>query len=112
MRITVDHLSTDELTQESWAFYVTDNWHGYDGIAVVLDAYMVSKRRQAGEQLRAESEWTRWGTRGFGNVTRLEKPPKLPQWVRTKALKKIHESIVFLNQSDAPVQGSDKGHAQ
>lgn len=107
MRITVDHSSADKLTQETWAFYVTDNWHGHEGIAVVLDSYTVSKRRSAGDKLRAESEWSRWGTRGFGGVIKLDKPPKVPQWVRTNVLRKIHDSIVFLNQPDLPPQGSD-----
>jgi hypothetical protein len=107
MRITVDHPSPDKLSQESWAFYVSDSWHGHDGIAVVLDSYTVSKRASVREKLRAESEWSRWGTHGFGSVIRLEKPPKVPQWVRTAVVKRINESILFLQQTDAPTQASN-----
>ena len=101
MRISVDHPSPDELSQESWAFYVSDSWHGHDGIAVVLDSYTVSKRATVRDKLRAESEWSRWGTRGFGSVMRLAKPPDVPQWVRANVIRKINESITFLPQSDA-----------
>ena len=105
MRITVDHPSSDELTQESWAFYISDSWHDYDGIAVVLDTYTVSKRSNFREKLRAESEWSRWGTCGFGGVLRLDKPPKIPEWVRTSVVKKINESITFLPQTETPSAG-------
>lgn len=109
MRIAIDHLSADQLSQESWAFYITDNWHGHDGIAVVLDTYTISKRATAGEKLRAQCEWSRWGTRGFGGVIKLDKPPKVPQWVRSNVLQKIQDSIVFVNQPDAPMHRSDRG---
>jgi hypothetical protein len=115
MRINVDHPSPDELSQESWAFYVSDSWHGYDGIAVVLDSYTVSKRTSVRDKLRAESEWSRWGTRGFGSVMRLANPPEVPQWVRTSVVRKINESITFLQQTDAstrvvvPPESLDKG---
>ena len=105
MRITVDHPSTDELSQQSWVFYVTDNWHGHDGIAVVLDNFIVSTRRHVSEKFRAESEWSRWGTHGFGSVIRLENAPHVPQWVRTTVIKRITESITFLRQSDTPTLG-------
>lgn len=105
MRITVDQPSADELSQQSWVFYVTDNWHGHDGIAVVLDNFIVSARRSVSEKFRAESEWSRWGTHGFGSVIRLEKPPHVPQWVRTNVIKRINESITFLRQSDTPALG-------
>src|SRR5512147_1668162 len=108
MRIVIDHSSADGLSQESWAFYITDNWHGHEGIAVVFDTYTISKRATPGEKLRAQSEWSRWGTRGFGGVIKLDKPPKVPQWVRSNVLQKIQESIVFVNQSDAPMGGSDR----
>jgi hypothetical protein len=101
MRVTIDHPSPDGLSQESWAFYIADSWHDYDGIAVVLDSYTVSKRATVRDKLRAESEWSRWATRGFGSVMRLAKPPEVPQWVRTSVIKKINESITFLQQTDA-----------
>jgi hypothetical protein len=100
MRVTIDHPSPNGLSQESWAFYVADSWHDYDGIAVVLDSYTVSRRLTANDKFRAESEWSRWATRGFGSVTRLVKPPEVPQWVRTNVIKKINESISFLQQTD------------
>jgi hypothetical protein len=106
MRITVDHPSADELSQQSWVFYVTDNWHGHDGIAVVLDNFIVSTRRSVSEKFRAESEWSRWGTHGFGSVIRLENAPHVPQWVRTNVIKRINESITFLRQSDTPTLGT------
>ena len=105
MRITVDQPGADELSQQSWVFYVTDNWHGHDGIAVVLDNFIVSTRHSISEKFRAESEWSRWGTHGFGSVTRLEKPPHVPQFVRTNVIKRINESITFLSQSDTPTVG-------
>jgi hypothetical protein len=104
MRITVDHPSPDGLSQESWAFYVSDSWHGHDGIAVVLDSYTVSKRFSSRDTLRAESEWSRWGTRGFGSVMKLAKPPEVPQWVRASVVKKINESITFLQLTDTPTR--------
>ena len=104
MRVTIDHSSPDELSQESWGFYVSDGWHGYDGIAVVLDSYTVSKRSSIRDKLRAESEWSRWGTRGFGSVMRLAKPPEVPQWVRGRVVKKINESITFLQLTDTPTR--------
>src|SRR5262245_49494808 len=102
MRITIDHLSRDELSQQSWAFYVTDNWHGREGIAVVLDRYTVSKRLSTGEKLRAEGEWSRWGTAGFGGVMKMAKPPEVPEWVRARVVAKINEAILFVRQTDAP----------
>jgi hypothetical protein len=105
MRITVDHPAADALSQQSWIFYVTDNWHGHDGIAVVLDNFVVSTRRSVSEKFRAESEWSRWGTHGFGSVIRLEKPPTVPQWVRTNVIKRINESITFIRQSHPTILG-------
>ena len=104
MRITVDHPSSDGLSQKSWAFYVSDSWHGHDGIAVVLDSYTVSKRLTVRDKLRADSEWSRWGTRGFGSVMKLAKPPDVPPWLRASVVKKINESIMFLQQTDAPTR--------
>jgi len=108
MRITVDQPSADELSQQSWVFYVTDNWHGHDGIAVVLDNFITSTRRTVGEKFRAESEWSRWGTHGFASVIRLDKPPHVPQSVRTNVIKRINESITFLRQSDRPTLDVDE----
>jgi hypothetical protein len=104
MRITVEHPSPDELSQESWAFYVSDSWHGHDGIAVVLDSYTVLKRPSVREKLRADSEWSRWGTAGFGGVKKLATPPEVPRWVRASVVKTINESIRFLQQTDAPTR--------
>jgi hypothetical protein len=101
MRITVDHPSRDELSHESWGFYVSDSWHGQEGIAVVLDRYTVSRRATVRDTLRAESEWSRWGTAGFGSVMKLSKPPQVPQWVRAIVVRKITDSIRFLSLTDA-----------
>ena len=101
MRVSIEHASPDGLSQESWAFYIADSWHDYDGIAVVLDSYTVSKRATVRDRFRAESEWSRWATRGFGSVMRLAKAPDVPQWVRTNVIKKINESITFLQHTDS-----------
>lgn len=100
MRITVDHPSRDELSQESWGFYVSDSWHGQEGITVVLDRYTIAKRATVRDKLRADSEWSRWGTAGFGSVMKLSKPPQVPQWVRAIVAKRINESIRFLSHND------------
>ena len=101
MRITVEHPSVDNLSKETWAFYVSDSWHGHEGVAVVLDSYTVLKRLTVRDKFRAESEWSRWGTTGFGGVAKLAKPPNVPQWVRANVVKKITESIAFLQPSDS-----------
>jgi hypothetical protein len=106
MRITVDHPYADELSQQSWFFYVTDNWHGHDGIAVVLDNFIVSTRRSVSAKFRAERAWSRWGTHGFGSVIRLENAPHVPQWVRTNVIMRINESSTCLRQSDTPTLGT------
>jgi hypothetical protein len=100
VRITVEHPSTDELSQETWAFYVSDSWHGHDGIAVVLDSYTFSKRLTVRDKFRAHSEWSRWGTTGFGGVTKLANPAHVPPWVRDRVVRMITESITFLQPSD------------
>jgi hypothetical protein len=101
MRISVEHPSRDDLSKQSWDFYISDSWHGHEGIAVVLDRYTLSKRPTVGDKHRADSEWSRWGTAGFGGIMKLAKPPEVPQWVRARVVEKINESISFVQQSDA-----------
>ena len=72
---------------------------------MVLDRYTVSKRATVREKLRADSEWSRWGTAGFGSVMKLSKPPQVPQWVRAIVTKRINDSIRFLSQTDASAPG-------
>ncbi len=89
--ITVENLSVDELTKETWNFALSlDSW-GYRGLALDLSSYhkyiRPSKRHRKWEAV------TGWGHGGEYGRYHKNTNPHLPLWVLRKAMAQAMEQL-------------------